>query len=285
MLREWKFRALTPVFTAWSGLCAEKRAVLRRAIGHAFNRLLGLTFGAWLGKLRTSKGQKSAAEAALFRLLHRHLTATFVAWRDDVRETGEGRRVQQQRAAGRMMNRHFVATFLPWAELTRRLSAARLSAEELGAACKRRGMQAHMLAWVAQRREQEQAREMVLQSGLYGVAQGPRCDASQCITVAAAVRTLVEWRGAARASAEHRAQLNKKAYVLGTRRTLFSLFYKWSAVPRQRRAVVTRAAFAICFRARRRMDSKRRELADRTFNKKSAKKKKSASAAPPSGGA
>ena len=203
----------------------------------------------------------------MFRLLHRHLTATFVAWRDDVRETGAGRRVQQQRAAGRMMNRHFVATFLPWAELTRRLSAARLSAEELGAACKRRGMQAHMLAWVAQRREQEQAREMVLQSGLYGVAQGSRCDASQCITVAAAVRTLVEWRGAARASAERRALLNKKAYVLGTRRTLFSLFYKWSAVPRQRRAVVTHAAFAICFRARRRMDSKRRELADRTFNK------------------
>ena len=270
MLREWKFRHCRPVFSAWSAVCTEKRALLRRALGRLSNRLLGLTFGAWLGALRTSKLQRGAAEAAAFRLMHRHVAASFVAWRDEVRAALEARRAQLQRAAARMVHRHLAATFFPWSELAARLVAARRSAAERGAACGRRSVRAHMRAWAAQRREQERAREVAVQRGLYGVAQASfwsasgaaasasaaegldsaaegsgsaglataqgllRCDASRCLTRAAAARTLVEWRRVARASAEQRAQLDRKACVLGARRTLLALFYRWSAAPRQR---------------------------------------------------
>ena len=237
MLREWKFRALTPVFTAWSGLCAEKRAVLRRALGRLSNRLLGLTFGAWLGKLRTSKGQKSAAEAALFRLLHRHLTATFVAWRDDVRETGEGRRVQQQRAAGRLMNRHFVATFLPWAELTRALLRARQWAGVMGRRARARAnaeamMRVH-LAWRDHVSELHSSRDLVLQRALR-----LRCR----MTLR---RAMVGWRGEARFAFEQRVAKGGRILARFARRLESLTFDGWCRFVQQKKAILGRAAYAI----------------------------------------
>ena len=132
MLREWKFRHCRPVFSAWSAVCTEKRALLRRVLGRLSNRLLGLTFGAWLGELRTSKLQRGAAEAAAFRLMNRHVAASFVAWRDEVRGTLEARRVRLQRAAARMVHRHLAATFAPWLEHTRTLVQARQWAAVMG---------------------------------------------------------------------------------------------------------------------------------------------------------
>ena len=132
MLREWKFRHCRPVFSAWSAVCTEKRALLRRVLGRLSNRLLGLTFGAWLGELRTSKLQRGAAEAAAFRLMNRHVAASFVAWRDEVRGVLEARRVRLQRAAARMVHRHLAATFEPWLAHTRTLVQARQWAAVMG---------------------------------------------------------------------------------------------------------------------------------------------------------
>jgi hypothetical protein len=237
VLREWKFRHCRPVFTAWSALCAEKRDRVRKAIGHAFNRLLGLTFGAWLGMLRNFQGQKSAAEAALFRLLHRHLTATFVAWRDDVREACEGRHVQLQRAAGRMMNRHFVTTFEPWRDHTRALLRARQWADVMGRRARARAnaeamMRVH-LAWRDHVAELHSSRDLVLQRALR-----LRCR----MTLR---RTMVGWRGEARFAFEQRVAKGGRALARFGRRLESLTFDGWCQFVQQKKAILGRAAYAI----------------------------------------
>ena len=206
MLREWKFRHCRPVFTAWSAVCTEKRALLRRALGRLSNRLLGLTFGAWLGELRTSKLQRGAAEAAAFRLMNRHVAASFVAWRDEVRGTLEARRVQLQRAAARMVHRHLAATFAPWLEHTRTLVQARQWAAVMGRRARARAdteaLMRAQLAWRDLVAELHTSRDLVLRRALR-----LRCR----MTLR---RAIVGWRGEARfASDQRRAKVRVRVRV------------------------------------------------------------------------
>ena len=237
MLREWKFRCLTPVFKAWSGLCVEKRARVRRAIGHAFNRLLGLTFGAWLGMLRASEGRKSKAEASAFRLMNRHLTATFVAWRDDVRETLERRTRRIAVAAGRMMNRHFVATFLPWRDHTHTLLRARQWAEVMGRSARARDraealMRVHW-AWRDHVAELHSSRDLVLQRAL-------RLRGRMTLR-----RAMVGWRGEARFAFEQRVAKGARSLARFAMRLESLTFDGWCQFVQQKRAILSRAAYAI----------------------------------------
>ena len=173
----------------------------------------------------------------MFRLLHRHLTATFVAWRDDVRETGAGRRVQQQRAAGRMRNRHFVATFLPWAELTRDLLRAREWAGVMGRRARARAnaeamMRVH-LAWRDHVSELHSSRDLVLQRALR-----LRCR----MTLR---RAMVGWRGEARFAFEQRVAKGGRVLARFARRLESLTFDGWCRFVQQKKAILGRAAYAI----------------------------------------
>ena len=152
-IRTWKHQHLARAFDGWSGLITERKASIRRAIGHWVSgllgqifrlwceamshahhhrrsqlnlaarrwaqRLLSVTFGTWSERTARARRAKEMGRRAMLRLTHGLLSSTYWAWAEHVAETVARRQEVLRRTGARLANRTLVLTIEAWRDVVR----------------------------------------------------------------------------------------------------------------------------------------------------------------------